>query len=391
MNECKIYLNKTEEDRIRLGHAWVFNNEVNRIEGQIKSGDIVSVFTHNAEFLGQGFLNTHSKIFVRLLSRNEIEIDEEFFRSKLIKANEKRIETGFNKTYRAFFAEADGIPGLIVDKYDDYLSVQILSLGVEIRKDMFIKLLVEIFCPKGIYERSDVSQRVKEGLELTQGILYGEVPDKIFIKEGDLQFAIDIKTGQKTGAFLDQSANHLAIIPYAKNKIVLDCFSHIGNFALQAKHAGAKKVIAVDISKEACDRIGENARINKLDIDVVEADVFKYLREAQTLGDKFDMIILDPPAFTKTRTKLAQAIKGYKEINLQAMKLLSDGGFLVSASCSHYLSLENFLEVLTEAASDAKKQVQLCELKVQASDHPALLGSEETMYLKFLILRVNDI
>jgi len=164
MNECKIYLNKTEEDRIRFGHAWVFNNEVNRIEGQIKSGDILSVFTHNAEFLGQGFLNTHSKIFVRLLSRNEIEIDEEFFRSKLIKANEKRIETGFNKTYRAFFAEADGIPGLIVDKYDDYLSVQILSLGVEIRKDMFIKLLVEIFCPKGIYERSDVSQRVKEGL-----------------------------------------------------------------------------------------------------------------------------------------------------------------------------------------------------------------------------------
>jgi len=391
MSDCKVYLNKNEEDRIIRGHAWVFSNEVSRLEGKVQSGDIVSVYSHAGLFLGQGFLNTASKIFVRIVSRSEAKIDEEFFRRKLVSAKYLRVEAGFGETYRAFFAEADGIPGLIVDKYSQYLSVQFLTLGVDIRRDMFIRLLVGIYQPLGIYERSDVAVREKEGLPERTGVCYGEIPAEVEIREGDLSFLVDIQNGQKTGTFLDQSRNHQAIRSYCPGKRVLDCFSHNGNFALQAKAAGAEEVIAVDLSREACATIARNAELNKLEITIVQADVFEFLRKEIQNSRPYGLIVLDPPAFTKTRQKLPQALRGYKDINLQAMRLLEDGGILVSASCSHYLDLFTFMDVLGEAAMDAGKSLKLLEIKTQAPDHPALIGSEETLYLKFLILKVDTL
>ena len=253
MNECKVYLNKGEDERIRRGHVWVYSNEVNRITGPIESGNLSDVYTFSGDYLGQGFLNTASKIFVRILSRNPDDvIDNVFFRKRLEAAKTHREDAGLTDTYRACFGEADGIPGLIVDKYSDYLVVQFLSLGVEKRAKAITESLVRIYKPKGIYERSDVPAREKEGLEQRTGLLYGDVPDRVEIKEGGLGLLVDLKNGQKTGSYLDQRENHLAITSFVKGKRVLDCFSHDGNFGLQAKLAGARAVICVDISKDAC-------------------------------------------------------------------------------------------------------------------------------------------
>ncbi len=389
MNECKVYLNKGEDERIRRGHVWVYSNEVNRITGPIESGNLSDVYTFSGDYLGQGFLNTASKIFVRILSRNPDDvIDNVFFRKRLEAAKAHREDAGLTDTYRACFGEADGIPGLIVDKYSDYLSVQFLTLGTDKRKADFVQLLNDIYNPKGIYERSDVKAREKEGLEQIKNLLLGVVPDRVMIKEGNIKLYVDIKNGQKTGTYLDQRNNHLSIIPFVKDKSVLDCFSHDGNFALQAKLAGACRATAVDISQDACQRISDNAKLNNLDIDIVKSDVFEYLRMANRQKAKYDVIILDPPAFAKKKSDVEQASKGYKEINMQAMDLLNDGGYLVTSSCSHYLELNHFLDILAEAAADRKKNVQMVKLSLQNSDHPVLLGSDETMYLKFLILRI---
>lgn len=388
MNRLQIYLNPHEEERIEAGHPWIYNNEVNRMVGKIESGEIAEVYTFDGRFLGQGFLNSASKIFVRMISDTRDEIDTEFFRKRIQVANQMRLDSGKKDTYRLFFAEADGIPGFIVDKYNDYLSIQILILGIEKRKASFVQILVDLFHPKGIYERSDVAIREKEGLPLEKGLLYGDVPDEVVITEGECQFIVDLKNGQKTGTFLDQTANHLAIIPFARNQKVLDCFSHIGNFAIQAKHAGASVVEAVDLSKDACDSIRKNALLNQLEIDIIQIDVFRFLRQKVAEGNRYGLIILDPPAFTKSKTKVDQAYKGYKEINLQALHLLEEGGYLVSASCSQHFSLDLFLSMIQDAAKDAKKRVQLLQLNIQGTDHPTLIGSEETLYLKFVILRV---
>ncbi|MGD9909304.1 MAG: class I SAM-dependent rRNA methyltransferase [Candidatus Izemoplasmatales bacterium] len=384
----KIILKKNEEDRLLMGHSWVYNNEVFKIEGEIRSGDIVSVFSSKGEFLGKGFLNTYSKIFVRLITRENIEVDEALFFKLLNEANERRLELGFSSHYRAFFGEADFIPGLIVDKYGDYLSIQVLSLGVEERKEMFVRLLTQIFCPLGIYERSDVSVRVKEGLSEFKGVLYGTVPDEITVVEQGLKIQIDIKNGQKTGAFLDQSENHFLVKKYAKGKVVLDSFSHIGQFALHAKMAGASHVEAVDLSSAACERIKANAKLNNLDIDVINANVFDYLRNQFAEGKKYDVVILDPPAFTKNKDKLENAYRGYKEINIQAMKLIEKGGILITASCSQHLTPALFFSMLEESAKDAHKTVQMIDFRIQSPDHPTLLGSEESLYLKLAVLRI---
>lgn len=384
----KIILKKHEEERLQLGHAWVYNNEVERIEGEIHSSDIVSVYSYQNEFIGKGFLNTYSKIFCRLITRENIELDEAFFKNLVERANQRRIELGFTSHYRVVFGESDFLPGFIVDKYGEYLSVQILSLGIETRKEMFIRILVDIFHPLGIYERSDVSVREKEGLELYKGVIYGNVPPFIRLEEDGVLLDVDIINGQKTGAFLDQSANHLLIKRFAKGKTVLDCFSHIGQFALHAKKAGATEVTAVDLSPYACERIRSNAKINELDIFVVEANVFDYLRMQNEENKHFDVIVLDPPAFTKTKNKLENAYKGYKEINIQAMKLIEDEGILITASCSQHLTPALFFSMLEESAKDANKVVQMIDFRVQASDHPTLLGSEESLYLKLACLRV---
>ena len=390
MSICKITLKPKEELRLLEGHPWVFSNEIDHIDGDIKSGELAYVYSSKQVYIGKGFLNTSSKIFVRLLTRGDEVIDEAFFKAKIMKANQSRLDLGYQNSYRVFFGEADGIPGLIVDKYGDYLSVQILSLGIDLRKDMFVGILVDIFKPAGIYERSDVQVRTKEGLELTKGVLFGSVPDDIFIKENDLIMTVDIKNGQKTGFYLDQQDNHNAIKPYVKGKKVLDCFSNIGGFGLHAAYYGANHVTFVDVSKLACEQIEKHAKLNHFDqVEVLERDVFDYLREPK--DTKFDTIILDPPAFAKKQDSIHKAYNGYKEINLQAMKLINDGGYLYTCSCSHYMTIELFLKMLGEAAKDAKKVAQMVELRIQSKDHPALLGGDESLYLKCVILRITDL
>jgi len=392
LDACKIYLKPTEELRLEEGHPWVFNNEIDRIEGHIQSGEIAYVFSHKKVFVGKGFLNTSSKIFVRILSKSIDEIiDYSFFKSIIKKANEARLDLGYKNSYRVLFAESDGIPGLIVDKYDDYLVVQILSLGIDMRKEMFIQILVDLFSPKGIYERSDVSVRKKEGLELFKGTIYGEVPDLITIKENELNMEIDLKNGQKTGTFLDQQDNHNALKPYVKNKTVLDCFSHIGGFGLHAAYHGASEVTCLDISETAVTQINRNAALNNLtQVTAIKSDVFQALRDYQKENKTFQMVILDPPAFAKKNEDLKKAYQGYKEINLQALKLIEDNGYLMSCSCSHYMSPSLFLEMLIDASKDAKKNTQMIEFRIQGKDHPARLGSDESLYLKCVILRVKS-
>lgn len=391
MNPCLIYLKPNEEKRIIEGHPWVFSNEIDHIKGHIQSGELAFVYSHQNQFIGKGYLNTSSKIFVRILSNIEDQIiDEAFFKNLIEQSNQSRINLGYKNSYRVLFGESDGIPGFIVDKYGDYLSIQILSLGIDQRKEMFIKLLVEILNPKGIYERSDVPVRKKEGLPLFKGVVYGEVPDEIQIKENELDMIIDIKNGQKTGSFLDQQDNHKAIFPYVKDKEVLDCFSHIGGFGLHAAYYGAKSVTCLDISEQAVHQIKRNAELNKLNqVNAEKADVFEQLRLYQQKNKSFDVIVLDPPAFAKKNDDLKKAYKGYKDINLQALKIIRPNGYLVSCSCSHYMSPSLFLEMLIDASQDAKRVTQMIEFRVQGKDHPARLGSDESLYLKCVTLRVK--
>jgi 23S rRNA (cytosine1962-C5)-methyltransferase len=391
MDFCKIFLQPKEDIRIRQGHPWVYGNEIDHIEGIIKSGEIAYVYAHNNEFIGKGYLNTTSKIFVRILSRQIDEvIDEAFFKQKIVLSNQSRIDLGFKNSYRVLFGESDGIPGFIVDKYDAYLSIQILSLGIDLRKDMFIKILVDIFNPKGIYERSDVSVRKKEGLELYKGIVYGDVPDQIIIKENDLLMEIDIKSGQKTGTFLDQQENHNALKPYVSGKTVLDCFSHIGGFGLHAAYHKAKEVTCLDISEHAVSQIEKNAKLNHLSqVKAYKANVFDQLRTYQEEKKTFDVVILDPPAFAKKRNDIKKAYKGYKDINLQALKIIEPEGYLISCSCSHYMDQTLFIQMLTDASHDAKRITQMIDFRIQSKDHPALLASDESLYLKCVTLKVK--
>ncbi|MDY0210277.1 MAG: class I SAM-dependent rRNA methyltransferase [Acholeplasma sp.] len=391
MSICKIILKPKEEIRIEDGHPWVFSNEIKSIEGDIVSGELAYVYSDKGKYLGKGFLNTSSKIFVRILSRNDDVIDEHFFKTLLTKANQARLDLGYQNSYRACFAEADGIPGLIVDKYGDYLSVQIVSLGIDKRKEMFLKLLIELFHPKGIYERSDVLVRKKEGLPLQKGVLYGDVPEEIHIFENELKMTVDIINGQKTGFYLDQQDNHNAIKPYVKNKHVLDCFSNIGGFGLHAAYYGAKSVTCVDVSALACQNIMKHAKLNGFDqVTALQGDVFDLLRDFQKSKKTFDTIVLDPPAFAKKQDSIKNAYQGYKDINLQAMKLIKNGGYLYTCSCSHYMTIELFLQMLQEAAKDANKIAQMVEMRIQSKDHPALLGSDESLYLKCVVVRVIE-
>ena len=391
IDPCKITLKPKEELRIQQGHPWVFNNEIDRIEGTIQSGEIAYVYSSKKEFLGKGFLNTSSKIFVRILSRNEDDvIDESFFQKIIKQSNQSRQDLGYQNSYRVLFGEADGIPGLIVDKYGDYLSIQILSLGIDLRKTMFINILVRLFKPKGIYERSDVPVRKKEGLPLFKGVIYGDVPETVRIKENELLMDIDIINGQKTGSFLDQADNHNAIKPYVKDRSVLDCFSHIGGFGLHAAYHGAKHVTCLDISEHAVDQIKHNADINKLtQVEAIKADVFEALRNYYKEQKTFDVIVLDPPAFAKKQDDLKKVYQGYKEINLQALKIINPNGYLISCSCSHYMTPALFMEMLLDASNDAKRLTQMIEFRIQGKDHPALFGSDESLYLKCVTLRVK--
>lgn len=384
----EIYLKKGEEKRIIAGHSWVYANEVARIEGKDKNGSLAAVYSHDGKFIGKGYVNHASKILVRIFIRgNEID-DEDFYLKRLTAANELRKRLGYENCYRAVFAEADDIPALIVDKYGKYLAVQFLSLGIDRRKKLICNCLVKIFKPKGIFERSDVAVRKKEGLEEVKGVLYGEVPDYVQITENNIKMLVDIKNGQKTGYFLDQKENRFAARRYCRGS-VLDCFCNSGGFSLNASTV-ADEVIACDISELALKNVRDNAKLNGFkNITTLQGDVFEILRDFKKQGRQFDTVILDPPAFCKTADEVKDAYRGYKDINLTAMKLIKSGGFLLTCSCSHYMSANLFEKMLAEAAKESGRRVCQVEARTQAPDHPALLAADETHYLKFYALRVE--
>lgn len=383
-----VYLKKNEEKRIVAGHPWVFANEVARIEGKDKNGSLATVYDFNGRYIGKGYINHLSKILVRIFIRDDSMPDYEYYKTAISKANDYRLKLGFKNSYRVVFGESDNLPALIVDKYDNILSVQFLSLGIDKNKDLIIRALVEIFNPKGIYERSDVAVREKEGLPFFKGKIYGEFNTKIVIEENGLKMIVDVENGQKTGYFLDQKENRFALRKYASGD-VLDCFCNVGGFALNAAAAGAKNVIALDISQSALDSVAENAKLNGLpNVHTLQGDVFEVLRQFKKEGKTFDTIVLDPPAFCKSASEVKNAYKGYKDINILGMKLVKDGGFLISSSCSHYMTFPLFQNMLTDAAKESGRKARIVEIRTQASDHPSMLSTDESLYLKFFVLQI---
>lgn len=384
-----LTLKKGEERRILAGHPWVYANEVGKINGHDKQGGIAKVQSYDDRLIGYGYINHASKIIVRLLTRDETPVDRTFFYNRIKTSNDYRLGLGYDDNYRVVFGESDLLPGLIVDKYGDYLSVQFLSLGMEVRKEMITDILVELFRPKGIYERSDVSVRAKEGLTEVKGALYGVVPESVTIIENGIKLNVDIINGQKTGYFLDQKENRDNVRHYVKGKAVLDCFCNVGGFSLCASKYGASEVTAVDISEEAINSVNNNAKLNGFtNINAVKADVFEQLRLYKKEHKKFDVIILDPPAFTKSKDTVKAGYHGYRDINILALKQINKGGYLITCSCSQHLTLNLFLEMIKESASAANVNAQLVELRTQGKDHATLIGTDEALYLKVAVLRI---
>jgi len=383
-----IYLKKNEERRILGGHSWVYANEVFKIEGKDKNGSLAAVYSFDGKYIGKGYINHASKILVRIFIRGSEEDGKELYKRRIAEAYNYRLSLGYKNCFRAVFAESDGLPALIIDKYADYFVIQCLSLGIDQRKDIICDVLEELYFPKGIYERSDVSVRTKEGLPLLKQTLRGEVPDEIIIEENGLKMSVDVKNGQKTGYFLDQKENRFALRRYAKDKSVLDCFSNSGGFSLNAALT-AKEVTAVDISPLALENVKRNAELNGIkNITPCCGDVFELLRTFKREGKRFGVVVLDPPAFCKSASEVKDAYRGYKDINILGIKLVESGGFLVTSSCSHYMTFPLFSKMLEEAARESGRRVRLVEVKGQAPDHPSLVTEEETQYLKFFILQV---
>lgn len=387
-----VILKKGEERRLLAGHGWVYANEAARIDGKDKNGALAEVRASDGRFIGKGYINHLSKILVRIFLRGDEEDGEELYEARIAEAAKLRgrVFAGQDTDcYRLLFAEADGLPALIIDRYADVFVLQCLSLGVAQRKTWAVNALVKLFSPRGIYERGDVAVRQKEGLPLESGVLYGEVPDEVIVRENGLLMAVDVKRGQKTGYFLDQKENRFAVRRYCRDAEVLDCFCNSGGFSVNAATA-AKSVTAVDISQFALDNVAENARLNGFtNIATMRADVFDALRAFRAEGRSFDTVILDPPAFCKSAAEVKDAYRGYRDINLTAMKIVRPGGFLVSCSCSHYMTAPLFEKMLAESARLAGKRAKVLEVRVQAPDHPALLAAEETSYLKVFILQIK--
>ena len=383
-----VTLKKGEEKRILQFHPWVYANEVSKIEGKDAQGSIARVQAFDGRFVGYGFINHKSKILVRIVSRDETPVDRDFFYKRIKAAKEYRESLGYGDSYRVVFGESDLLPALIVDKYGDHLSAQFLALGMEVRKQMIVDILVELFHPACIYERSDVAVREKEGLEQKKGVLYGVLNKDLVIEENGIKMGIDVENGQKTGYFLDQKENRDNLRRYVKDKTVLDCFCNQGGFSLCAAKYGAKEVVAADISELALESVRKNAEMNGFkNIATVAADVFELLKDYKKEGKKFDVIVLDPPAFIKTVDSVKNGYYGYRDINTQALKLLNDGGTLITCSCSQHLTVPLFMQMLTEASVAAKTPVRFVELRTQARDHAFLLGAEESLYLKVAVLK----
>ena len=385
----KVTLKKNEEKRIIDGSSIIYANEVLSIENKETNGSLAEVYSINGKFIGKGYINHLSKVLVRIFLDKDEEDTIELFKERIKKANDYRLSLGYDSAYRMVYSEADRIPGLIVDKYEDILVIEISSLGIDLRKDTIVKALVELFNPKGIYERCEENLRTKEGLKSIEGTLYGEVPDNVIITENGIKMSVHVKTSQKTGYFLDQKENRYAVRRYAKDKKVLDCFSNSGGFSMNCATV-AKEVTALDISEVAIDNVKENAALNGFNnVKTITGDVFKVLRDMKKNEEKYDLIILDPPAFTKSVSEVKDALRGYKDINILAMKLINKGGYLVTSSCSHFVTMPLFSNMLVEAAKEAHVNARCVEIKSQAPDHPSLLSSGETQYLKFYILQIN--
>ena len=393
----RIFLKEKEEDRILLGHPWIFDNEIGRVQGDCSDGAIVDVLTKSGHFLGRGVINTKSKIRVRIFTRQKDEqIDTAFFVSRFRNALAMRVPFyTSNDSFRLLFAEADLVPGLIVDRFATvdgkvYLSVQFLTLGVDRFKDEIVRALNEVVAPDGIFERSDVHVRGLEGLAESKGYLGPHFDPRITISENGIRLHVDLENGQKTGYFLDQKDNRRIVGVLSKGLSVLDTFTHTGAFALNAWKGGAREVVSVDISEDAVRAVNENIALNGASETVSSrtADVFDLLKEYEKEGRTFGLIILDPPAFTKSAKMIDKAYGGYKEINLRAMRLLEKGGYLVSCSCSHFFDADHFYRMLQNAALDAHRTVQILEKRGPGPDHPALVGYPESDYLKCAVMRV---
>lgn len=395
----KVFLKKKISNRVWLGHPWIFANELETpptgskgFELSLKPGEIVSVFTHDKKFVGQGYINPKSQIIIRLLTRDKNEvINEEFFFKRILQCWEYRKKLGYTENCRLVFGEADSLPQLIIDKFNDYFVIQTLALGIDVWKIAIVKALNKIFQPKGIYERNDVPVRELEGMSQQAGFLSGAFDTKIIINENDLKFEVDLEKGQKTGYFLDQQDNRKAIRHIVKGADVLGAFSYTGTFEIHAAHYGARKVLGLDISEPAVEQANRNAALNNLE-DVCRfetANAFDVLSQWSKAGEQFDVVMLDPPAFTKSRETIQKAVNGYKEINLRGMKLLRPGGFLVTSSCTSLVSPEMFLQIIDMAAKDAKRKLRQVIFQSQSADHPVIRSIENTQYLKFLIVEVR--
>lgn len=384
-----IYLRRGREQRVLGGHPWVFRSDIEREDGAA-DGLPVRVLTSAGRFLAMAVYNPRSQISLRILSRRDEPIDGAFIRGRVRRALDYRRRFADLNSCRLIFAESDGLPAVIADKFGDVIVLQILCLGMERFKGDIVDALAQELSPRGIYERNDVPVRELEGLNQQTGLLFGEVPDRVEMQENGVRFLVDVKEGQKTGFFLDQKENRAAIAPFVPGMRVLDCFTHTGSFALHAARYGAAEVTGVDISEHACACALENARLNGVE-DRVRfecANAFDFLRAHQTAKEQYDVVILDPPAFTKTRSAVEGALRGYKEINLRGMKLTRDGGFFITCSCSQHVTPDLFRGMLLEAQKDAHVQLRQIEWRTQGRDHPILLASPETQYLKCGIFQV---
>lgn len=389
-NMAKARLVKNKELRVEYGHPWIFRSDIESVTGQVKPGDVVEVYSYKKRFLGKGYYNPASQITIRMLTRQDEDIDKDFLYKRILSAWEYRKRVADPNSCRVIFAESDFLPALIVDKFSDILVLQTLALGIDRYKNDIVEILQDIIKPRGIFERNDVPVRELEGLPQQKGFLSEPFDTQVLMTENGVKFLVDVENGQKTGFFLDQKENRAAIKPLVKDGRVLDCFSHTGSFALHAAHYGAKDVIGIDISTHAVECAQRNATLNQLEgvARFEEANVFDALRTYSDRKERFDTVILDPPAFAKTRSAIEGAVRGYKEINLRAMKILNEGGFLVTCSCSQHVDNGLFMDTIYEAALDAKKTLRLLEFRTQAKDHPILLSAGETQYIKCMILQV---
>ena len=391
-----VKIKKGKGRNLKSGGLWIFDNEIDGISGDFANGDLVAVHDFDDYYLGCGFINTNSKIRVRVMSRVKgQEIDHEFLAMRVKAAWEYRRTTVATDSCRIIFGEADFLPGLVVDKFSDVLVVQSLALGIDRMKQEIINILKDLLAEegyviRGVYERSDAKVRTNEGMERIKGFLGEPFDTKVEITENGVKYLVDVAEGQKTGFFLDQKYNRAAVAKLCKGARVLDCFTHTGSFALNAGMGGAKEVIGVDASELGVAQATENAELNGLfdTVKFITADVFDLLPEYEKKGEQFDVVILDPPAFTKSKSSVKNAIKGYREINLRAMKLVKDGGYLATCSCSHFMTPDLFAETIGQAAKNVKKRIRQVEYRTQAPDHPILWAADESYYLKFFIFQV---